>query len=241
MPELQGVTSLCVEATPTNGASISASDMPMARIIERWGARIAPSVVSQDRHFPGARPLRLLPARFVDCVAIYPARLMIYSRIDCSILRRSTVEEIEMPPTYIVPAARAVLFDDTGRILLIRRGDNHMWALPAGGMEPGESVTECMEREVWEETGLTVESSIPFAVYSEPRFTAPTRPEAQLLTVAYRVDEWSGELQRSTNETDDARWFTVEELRELPDLMPSYLETIEDCLAVGESGGFVVK
>ena len=26
-------------------------------------------------------------------------------------------------------------------------------------MEPGESVTECMEREVWEETGLTVESS----------------------------------------------------------------------------------
>ena len=51
---------------------------------------------------------------------------------------------------YIVPAARAVIFDDEGRILLIRRGDNKMWALPAGGMEPGESVTECMEREVWE-------------------------------------------------------------------------------------------
>ena len=146
-----------------------------------------------------------------------------------------------MPPTYIVPAARAVLFDDRGRILLIRRGDNHMWALPAGGMEPGESVTECMVREVWEETGLTVEASAPFGVYSEPRFTAPTRPDAQLLTVAYRVNGWRGELQRTTNETDDARWFTVDELRELPDLMPSYLETIEDCLAVGESGGFVVK
>ena len=114
-----------------------------------------------------------------------------------------------MPPTYIVPAARAVVFDDSGRILLIRRGDNKLWALPAGGMEPGESVTECMEREVWEETGLTVESSTPFAVYSEPRFTAPTRPEAQLLTVAYRVNEWSGDLQRTTNETDDARWFSV--------------------------------
>ncbi len=146
-----------------------------------------------------------------------------------------------MPPTYIVPAARAVLFDDEDRILLIRRGDNHMWALPAGGMEPGESVTECMEREVWEETGLTVESSKPFAVYSEPRFTAPTRPEAQLLTVAYRVDEWSGELQRTTNETDDARWFSVDVLRVLPDLMGSYRETIEDCLEVGEGGGFVVK
>ena len=62
-----------------------------------------------------------------------------------------------MPPTYIQPAARAVIFDEKNRILLIRRGDNHRWALPAGGMEPGESVTDCMTREVWEETGLTVE------------------------------------------------------------------------------------
>ena len=145
-----------------------------------------------------------------------------------------------MPPTYIQPAARAVIFDERGRILLIRRGDNKQWALPAGGMEPSESVTECMAREVWEETGLTVETSVAFAIYSEPRFTAPTRPEAQLLTVAYRIDGWSGELQRRTDETDDARWFTVEELCSLPDLMPMYLETVEDCLAMGE-GGFVVK
>ena len=62
-----------------------------------------------------------------------------------------------MQPTYIVPAARAVIFDDQDRILLIRRGDNHLWALPAGTMEPGESVTDCMAREVWEETGLTVD------------------------------------------------------------------------------------
>ena len=93
-----------------------------------------------------------------------------------------------MTPSYIQPAARAVIFDDQGRILLIRRDDNRQWALPAGGMEPGESVTQCMEREVLEETGLTVESATAFAIYSEPRFTAPTRPEAQLLTVAYRVE-----------------------------------------------------
>ncbi len=146
-----------------------------------------------------------------------------------------------MAPSYIVPAARAVIFDDRGRILLIRRGDNKQWALPAGGMEPGESVTECMAREVWEETGLVVESSVAFAIYSEPRFTAPTRPDAQLLTVAYRVGEWSGELQTTTNETDDARWFSVDEVRGLDDLMGMYLETIGDCLEVGESGGFVVK
>ena len=146
-----------------------------------------------------------------------------------------------MPPSYIQPAARAVIFDGQGRILLIRRGDNKQWALPAGGMEPGESVTDCMAREVWEETGLTVEYATAFAIYSEPRFTAPTRPEAQLLTVAYRVDKWSGELQRATNETDDAQWFTTDEIRSLSDLMPMYLESIEDCLTSRDHVDFVIK
>ena len=146
-----------------------------------------------------------------------------------------------MQPTYIVPAARAVIFDDQDRILLIRRGDNHLWALPAGTMEPGESVTDCMAREVWEETGLTVTSASAFAIYSEPRFTAPTRPNAQLLTVAYRVDEWSGNLLRTTDETDDAQWFSIDELPNLTDLMPMYLETIEDCIDSKRNNSFVVK
>ncbi len=145
-------------------------------------------------------------------------------------------------PTYIVPAARAVIFNADGKMLLIRRGDNRLWALPAGGMEPGESVTECMKREVWEETGLVVKSCQAFAIYSDPRFTAPNRPQAQLLTVAYRVDDWEGELLTATDETLDARWFSIDELRALPDLMPMYLETVEDCLAIREDGGgFVVK
>ena len=55
IPELQGVTSLWVEAIPTNGAAMSLSLSPMAFIMERCGARIAPSVVSHDRHLPGAR------------------------------------------------------------------------------------------------------------------------------------------------------------------------------------------
>ena len=147
-----------------------------------------------------------------------------------------------MPPSYIQPAARAVIFDNQDRILLIRRGDNHQWALPAGGMEPNESVTDCMAREVWEETGLTVDDAIAFAVYSEPRFTAPTRPDAQLLTVAFRVDKWSGNLLKTTNETDDAKWFTIDEIRNLPDLMPMYLETVEDCLQQRTEGGeFLIK
>jgi ADP-ribose pyrophosphatase YjhB (NUDIX family) len=139
----------------------------------------------------------------------------------------------------IIPAARAVLIDGEGRILLIRRSDNGMWALPAGGMEPGESVTECMIREVWEETGLTAKSYRPFAVYSEPRFKPPSGRPGQLLTVAFKVDRWAGSLQTHTDETTDARFFTPDELRRLPDLMPMYLECIEDCLRF--DGTVIVK
>ena len=57
----------------------------------------------------------------------------------------------------LVPAASAVVVDDAGRVLLHRRKDNDQWALPGGAVELGESVAECVVREVREETGLDVE------------------------------------------------------------------------------------
>jgi hypothetical protein len=48
----------------------------------------------------------------------------------------------------LVPAASAIVTDEDGRILLHRRRDNDMWALPGGVMEIGESLGECVVREV---------------------------------------------------------------------------------------------
>jgi 8-oxo-dGTP diphosphatase len=59
----------------------------------------------------------------------------------------------------VVPCVGAVVHDEIGRLLVIRRGhDPHRgsWSLPGGRIEPGESVTEAVEREVLEETGLVV-------------------------------------------------------------------------------------
>lgn len=43
-----------------------------------------------------------------------------------------------------------------GRILLIQRADNGLWATPGGGCDVGESAATTGEREVWEETGYRV-------------------------------------------------------------------------------------
>jgi len=45
---LQGVTRPSVEATPTNGRLISASDSPSPRRNARWGARSMPSTVARE-------------------------------------------------------------------------------------------------------------------------------------------------------------------------------------------------
>src|SRR5579885_3187653 len=50
-----------------------------------------------------------------------------------------------------------VVVQDAGRVLLIKREDFEVWALPAGGVESGETLAQTAIREVREETGLVVE------------------------------------------------------------------------------------
>jgi 8-oxo-dGTP pyrophosphatase MutT (NUDIX family) len=112
--------------------------------------------------------------------------------------------------------ARAVLRDEAGRLLLIRRSDNGQWALPAGALEIGESIVETAVREVFEETGLTATELTPFALYTGKDFlrTNMFGHTYQLHTTAFRVDAWHGELVTRTEETIDARFVAVDELPE---------------------------
>ncbi|MFD1830561.1 NUDIX domain-containing protein [Streptomyces desertarenae] len=69
----------------------------------------------------------------------------------------------------LVAAAFAVVTDEEGRILLQRRRDNDLWALPGGGMEMTDSLPGTAVREVKEETGLDVEITGLVGTYTDPR------------------------------------------------------------------------
>ena len=56
-------------------------------------------------------------------------------------------------PTPLTTADAAVI-DDRGRILLIRRADNGLWAMPGGALEVGETPAQGTAREAFEETGV---------------------------------------------------------------------------------------
>ncbi|MGN6695792.1 MAG: NUDIX domain-containing protein [Aquihabitans sp.] len=61
------------------------------------------------------------------------------------------------------PSARALLVDADGCILLAEFVLPHMrlWATPGGGIEPGETSREALERELVEEVGLVLADDPP--------------------------------------------------------------------------------
>lgn len=67
------------------------------------------------------------------------------------------------PALRMRTAARAVVLDPAGRILLVRFEfpDRAVWACPGGGVEPGETHEEALRRELREETGLELEDLGP--------------------------------------------------------------------------------
>lgn len=68
----------------------------------------------------------------------------------------------------IVVAVSAVVRDDEGRVLMIERSDNGLWALPGGAQEIGEDVAGAVRREVLEETGVEVDVVGLSGIYSDP-------------------------------------------------------------------------
>ena len=60
----------------------------------------------------------------------------------------------------VIPCVGAVVTDEQGRLLMIKRGHEPgagLWSIPGGRIEPGETDAEALVREMLEETGLTVE------------------------------------------------------------------------------------
>lgn len=117
----------------------------------------------------------------------------------------------------LVPAASAIVTDESGRILLQRRRDNEMWALPGGVMELGESLAECAAREVREETGLIVEPVLIVGTYTDPKhvFSYDDGEVRQEFSVCFECRIIEGELAVG-DESYEVQFFAPEDIKRLP-------------------------
>lgn len=67
----------------------------------------------------------------------------------------------QLPSTFYRVTAKALIFDDQHRLLVVGRHGNGVWQTPGGGWEHNESFEDCLKREVQEELGVAIDKTGP--------------------------------------------------------------------------------
>ncbi len=116
--------------------------------------------------------------------------------------------------TSIVIAVSTFVLDERERLLMIRRTDNGLYALPGGRHELGETMTEAAVRETREETGVTVEVTGLIGIYSNPEHVmAYSDGEVrQEFSICFRAHPLGGEL-RTSDESSEVLWVDRADLK----------------------------
>ena len=122
-------------------------------------------------------------------------------------------------------AAFGAVFDPQGRVLLIQRSDNRMWAMPGGIVEVGETAAQAAEREIWEETGVRVRAERLIGIYDNRAYNAP-RP-VQVYMVGFLCAHVSG-APHPTSEALDVGYFPEDAL---PPLTPGARDRVPQAFA----------
>lgn len=110
---------------------------------------------------------------------------------------------------HVTPAILALIHDGGNRVLLTHKpGWEKRYSCIAGFVEPEESLEECVQREVFEEVGVEV-ADVAY-VSSQPW------PFPHQLMVGFTARYVKGDIHVQEEELDDAKWFSIDALPELP-------------------------
>lgn len=117
-----------------------------------------------------------------------------------------------------------IVFNEREQVLLIQRNQRPalgLWSIPGGRQEPGESLAEACEREIFEETGLTVKAVSIVAVV-ERRIE-----EFHYVIIDFLASlEAAGDrLPQAGGDAAQARWIDVRQLPEYP-----LVETLQEII-----------
>lgn len=102
-------------------------------------------------------------------------------------------------------------------VLLVRRGvapSKDLWAVPGGGLELGETIQQGAEREILEETGVTICAKEPIYTFDFIETDIDERIHFHFVIVDVIADYICGE-PHGADDVAEARWVSAKELHQL--------------------------
>lgn len=129
----------------------------------------------------------------------------------------------------------AVVRNERGQVLLVRRADNGQWALVSGILEPGEQPAAGLRREIEEETGVVARIEALAGVWTLPELTYPNGDRAQYLDLTFLATHVSGEARVNDDESLEVGWFALDAL---PPMMERSRVRLDRALAFGGRAWF---
>lgn len=101
--------------------------------------------------------------------------------------------------------------DEKGRVLLVRQyrlpARAHLWELPAGRVDPGETVLKAAKRELKEETGFRAKQWTKLV-----EFWASPGYIAEKMTIYVAQGLTAGDATPMEDERIESRWFSMKEV-----------------------------
>ncbi|MBX0356941.1 NUDIX hydrolase [Halobacillus sp. Nhm2S1] len=128
----------------------------------------------------------------------------------------------------LMVVAGALVFNEKNQLLLQLRTDSEGWGVPGGFMELEESVQETARREVFEETGLTLNDMELFGIYSGPHKhkVFGNGDKAAIVEICFSCRSYEGKLVKQNEESLNNRFFDLDDLPD--DIFQDHLQVIKD-------------
>jgi ADP-ribose pyrophosphatase YjhB (NUDIX family) len=124
------------------------------------------------------------------------------------------IREAIGPELIILPSVAGAVFDETGRILLVRHREGDVWSIPGGAVEPEELPADALVRELWEETGLHTRPLRILGVFGGPSCTLEygNGDRSNYVITMFECEVTGGVLHADSDETCGAEFVGASDL-----------------------------